>query len=218
MGNSTSIRLTWSPPLLPYGVLISYTITYNVSDGNISTVINSTNPRSHLIAQLEEHTWYRFELFASTSVGSGPHATLITRTDIAGTQLSPIETAVVLLLVKCSMYDLVCSTEPHAPPTSITVEVDGSTQATISWLPPPYEDQNGPIIYYNLIVSDLNFGLNDIDVNTSSTSYTITNLEEYNNYSFIVAAATEAGVGHYSLPIKFTTEEDCELGRDMAIL
>jgi len=116
-----------------------------------------------------------------------------------------------------SGFDLVCSSEPHAPPTSITVEVDGSTQVTISWLPPPIEDQNGPIMNYNIIVSDLNFGLDDINVNTSNTSYTVTNLEEYNNYSFIVAAATEAGVGPYSSPIKFTTEEDCELWRDMHI-
>ena len=70
---------------------------------------------------------------------------------------------------------------------------------------------------YNIIVSDLNFGLDDINVNTSNTSYTVTNLEEYNNYSFIVAAATEAGVGPYSSPIKFTTQEDCELGRNMHI-
>ena len=117
-----------------------------------------------------------------------------------------------------SYCDLLCSSEPHAPPTSITVEVDGSTQATISWLPPPFEDQNGPIVNYNIIVYDLTFGLDDIDVHTSSTSYTVTNLEEYSNYSFIVAAATVAGVGPYSSTIKFTTQEDCELGRDMATL
>ena len=85
--SSTAIRLTWSPPLLPYGVLISYTITYNVSDGNISTVVNTTNPRNYLIAHLEEHMWYTFELFASTSVGGGPYTTLTTRTDISGIYL-----------------------------------------------------------------------------------------------------------------------------------
>jgi len=74
-------------------VVVSYTITYNVSDGNTSIVINSTNPRNYLIAPLEEHTWYKFELFASTSSGSGPYTTLMTRTDISGTQLSPVDAA-----------------------------------------------------------------------------------------------------------------------------
>ena len=85
--NSTAIRLTWSPPMLPYGVLVSYTITYNASDENVSIVVNSASPRNYLIAHLEEHTWYRFELFASTSIGGGPYTTLTIRTDISGTQV-----------------------------------------------------------------------------------------------------------------------------------
>ena len=98
--------------------------------------------------------------------------------------------------------------EPHAPPSNIMFEVDSSTQATIMWQPPLFEDQNGPIIHYNLILSDLVFGLDDIDINVSSLSYTATDLEEYNNYSFIIAATTEVGIGPYSVPVNFTTEED----------
>ena len=103
------------------------------------------------------------------------------------------------------------STEPRSPPSSITFEVDSSTQATIVWQPPPFMDQNGPIIHYSLILSDLVFGLDDIDVNVSSLSYTATDLEEYNNYSFIIAAVTEVGIGPYSFPVNFTTEEDGKL-------
>ena len=65
----------------------------------------------------------------------------------------------------------------------VTSEVENSTTAFISWQPPPLEDQNGPIIYYNLIFSDLGFGLEDIEVNTSSLNYTVTRLEEDNTYS-----------------------------------
>ena len=86
--------------------------------------------------------------------------------------------------------------------------VDSSTQTTISWQPPPFEDQNGPILYYNLIVSDLVFGLDDIDVIVTSLTYTVSGLEEYNNYSFIIAAATLVGFGPYSNPVIFTTEQD----------
>ena len=90
----------------------------------------------------------------------------------------------------------------------LTSEVESSTTALISWQPPPLEDQNGPIIYYSLILSDLVFGLEDIEVNTSSLNYTVTHLEEHSTYSYIVAAATERGIGPYSVPLYFTTEED----------
>ena len=102
--NVTAIRLTWSPPLLPYGILLSYTITYNASNGNISIMVNATHPRNYLTAQLEEHTWYRFELLASTRVGGGPYTTLTTRTDIDGIHI-PYKRA---LLVYCSII-FICS-------------------------------------------------------------------------------------------------------------
>ena len=91
---------------------------------------------------------------------------------------------------------------------NVTSEVKSSTTAFISWQPPPLEDRNGPIIYYSLILSDYVFGLEDIEVNTSSLNYTFTHLEEYNTYSYIVAAATEVGIGPYSVQLNFTTDED----------
>ena len=42
------------------------------------------------------------------------------------------------------------------------------------------------------------------------TSHTFSDLEEYNLYSYSVAAATNAGVGNYSGPDQFTTQEDSE--------
>ena len=76
------------------------------------------------------------------------------------------------------------------------------------WHPPPFQYQNGPILYYNLIVSDLVFGLDDIDIIVTSLSYTVNGLEEYNNYSLIIAAATVVGTGPYSNPVIFTTQQD----------
>ena len=54
------------------------------------------------------------------------------------------------------------------------------------------------------------FGLDESYVNVTALSYTLTGLEEYNNYSFIIAAATEKGLGPYSSEHNFTTEEDSE--------
>ena len=86
--------------------------------------------------------------------------------------------------------------------------VESSTTAFITWQPPPLEDRNGPIVHYNLILSDQVFGLEEIKVNVTSHNYTAINLEEYNTYSCIVAAASVVGTGPYSAPLNFTTEED----------
>ena len=83
-----------------------------------------------------------------------------------------------------------------------------STTATISWLPPPDEHQNGRIVYYILIITDLGFGTNDVVLNSTAKTATATSLQEFNNYSCIAAAATTVGLGPYSLPIMFTTLQD----------
>ena len=82
--NSTAIQLTWDQPQLPYGIVLSYNITYNTSYGHISHVQNSSEPRVIVIDGLQEHTWYRFEIFASTRIGAGPEAYIIARTDLSG--------------------------------------------------------------------------------------------------------------------------------------
>ena len=82
--NSTAIRLTWDKPRLSYGIILSYTITYNTSLGNVSRVENSTEARDIVITNLQEHTWYGFEIVASTRIGDGPYAYVIRRTDISG--------------------------------------------------------------------------------------------------------------------------------------
>ena len=58
---------------------------------------------------------------------------------------------------------------------------------------------------------DLQFNTSDTVLNTSSTGYTFTNLEEYTRYSFQVAAATMAGLGPFSHPVDFVTHEDGRL-------
>ena len=80
----------------------------------------------------------------------------------------------------------------------------------VSWNSPPSEDQNGIIIYYLLLITQEQFNISDRVINTTSnaTSYIVANLEEYNNYTCRVAAATRIGPGPYSAPIYFNTPED----------
>ena len=100
------------------------------------------------------------------------------------------------------------SSDPHAPPENVQAFVTGSTTATISWLPPPDEHQNGQILYYLLIITDHGLNTDNIIVHSTATSAMATNLQEFNNYSCIVAAATIVGLGPYSLPVRFTTQQD----------
>ena len=109
------------------------------------------------------------------------------------------------------MYDFVClCSDPHAPPQNIQSRVTGSKTAVISWDPPPFDDQNGIITYYLLLISQEQFNISDMVLNTTSdvTTYTVTGLEEYNNYTCRVAAATRIGPGPYSTPIEFSTLQD----------
>ena len=82
-------------------------------------------------------------------------------------------------------------------------------QATIAWQPPAFEDQNGVIVYYQIVALQFQFSMiPDIRVNTNFTSHTLTNLEEDNEYTVMIAAATQVGLGPFSSPINFTTLED----------
>lgn len=84
----------------------------------------------------------------------------------------------------------------------------GRREATITWQPPTFEDQNGVIVYYQLIVSQSQFQIPDITVNANTTSHTLANLEEHVEYTVVVAAATCVGVGPFSSTVNFTTLQD----------
>ena len=87
--------------------------------------------------------------------------------------------------------------------------VISSKSVTILWEPPVFLDRNGPIVYYILVIREQQFNLSDIVLNvTGRTNYTLSSLEEYNTYSYQVAAATRVGLGPYSDPILFTTLQD----------
>ena len=90
------------------------------------------------------------------------------------------------------------SVVPSAPPRNMGVSVTGSTSSRVTWMPPSIADQNGVIIFYSLILRDLQFNSSDRIFNSSTTSYTFSALNEYNRYSCLIAAATYVGLGPYS--------------------
>ena len=72
-------------------------------------------------------------------------------------------------------------------------------------------DRNGIIISYTVVYTNLNRP-EDQQVNnsTSQRQFLFTDLHEYEEYSFRVAAATTVGEGPFSVPSSIFTFEDGE--------
>ena len=76
----TSIVLTWSAPQEPNGVIISYEVTYRVSDGNPVTTNTTALSTTFIISSLTPGTRVHYaSVRAYTSVGRG---SLLTLTDL----------------------------------------------------------------------------------------------------------------------------------------
>ena len=99
---------------------------------------------------------------------------------------------------------------PSAPPQNVITIVINSTAISISWNPPPFLDQNGDIIGYQLMITNQN------RTNSSAIVYNITNitsyvaimLEEFEVYSIEIAARTFVGLGPFSDPVNNQTFTD----------
>ena len=79
--NSTAVSLTWSEPLIPHGIITSYTITYNSTGRQISVTVNARDTNSYLISGLNEFAMYSVFIHASTRVGFGPSVSLTVTTN-----------------------------------------------------------------------------------------------------------------------------------------
>ena len=99
------------------------------------------------------------------------------------------------------------ATVPHSPPRNVRAFNVGKRSATISWIPPIAEHQNGPLTHYEIQLTQTQLsGLPNITKHTSNLLYVFYDLEEYVLYKVVIAAATS--IGPYSPEVSFTTEED----------
>ena len=92
------------------------------------------------------------------------------------------------------------STVPNSPPRDVMVETHNPASLNVSWRPPATRDRNGPITGY--VIQYAKVGSSDMmSVNVASgTTYTISGLVAYVDYSVIVAAMTVNGTGPFSDP------------------
>ena len=80
--NATAILLTWLPPQVPNGVIISYQVNYSMSGQLVTLLLD--NISNYVVSDLEEYTWYTFTISSFTRIGQGPSTSVSARTDIAG--------------------------------------------------------------------------------------------------------------------------------------
>ena len=99
---------------------------------------------------------------------------------------------------------------PSAPPQNVTTMVINSTAISVSWSLPPFLDQNGDIIAYQLMITNQNrTNSSAFVVNvTNMTYYIVTGLEEFEVYSIEIAAGTVIGFGPFSDAVSDQTFDD----------
>ena len=102
------------------------------------------------------------------------------------------------------------STVPSSPPQNVMVTSVNPASLMVSWQPPPMIDLNGPIISH--VIQYTRVGSSDMmSVNVNSgTTYTISGLVAYIDYSVTVAARTVNGTGPFSSAVVQRSGEDGE--------
>lgn len=111
-------------------------------------------------------------------------------------------------MVSCELHEL-CEVilnippAPSAPPTDVTVTTVTSTELLVDWQPPSPIDQNGVILYYDVLYTPLTTfsGLiASASVRAYNLTVLLTGLEEAIGYNVSVRAVTAVGPGPYSQP------------------
>ena len=93
---------------------------------------------------------------------------------------------------------------PSAPPADLSLSSTFNS-IDLTWSPPAFEDTNGLIKYYLLMIKELNTNI-DFTVTSNSTQATIGDLHPHYSYKCSVSAYTIA-VGPFSDPSTIQLEE-----------
>ena len=82
-----------------------------------------------------------------------------------------------------------------------------STAVTLTWDPPPPESQNGVIVKYVINVTVQETG-EKFQLTSATNTLIVTTLSPFRTYVCIIAAATSAGIGPFSISVSVMTPED----------
>ena len=101
---------------------------------------------------------------------------------------------------------------PRPPPANVSGYNTSSTSIFVQWDQAPAAHQSGAILYYTVTYRALPSGsLQTKNVTAPANQTSLTDLNEYTNYSISMFASTSRGAGNVSAPIFIFTDEDSKL-------
>ena len=110
-----------------------------------------------------------------------------------------------MMYSSCSFFIAV----PASPPDNFQATAASSTSVTITWDPPPVENQNGIITGYFIDVEAIETG-ETFQLFSESNTLHVDTLRPFTTYVCIIAAQTSIGIGPYSTSVTVITPEDGE--------
>ncbi|KAM9352376.1 phosphatidylinositol phosphatase PTPRQ [Symphorus nematophorus] len=164
--SSTSILVSWVPPLNPNGRITHYTV-YGLKLHSNQALKWVTNTTSIMITDLDKYTGYKLRVAASTAVGE---SSLSEEDDI---------------------FVFTLEDEPDSPPVNLSVDDTSPSTATLTWSAP--EKANGVIQYYEVLYENESYS---VVMNTSSNRVALNNLKPFTYYNVSVRAYTRYGHGN----------------------
>ncbi|CAI8041621.1 Tyrosine-protein phosphatase Lar [Geodia barretti] len=182
--SSSSVRLTWNPPLPEEqnGMIRSYHINVtSVDDKNLMEFFETDGLNTIFIIN-SLHPYYLYTItIAAFTVDLGPHATVQERTH---------------------------PEIPSGAPMNLTVVALNSSTTQVSWDPPLSETQNGPISGYVVQISGINTD-EDFEIQSyeGPNTFTVSNLHPFYAYAYTIAAIG-TGIGPYSTALVFQMPEE----------
>ena len=154
----TYIVLTWSAPQEPNGVIISYEVTYRVSDGNLITH-NTTNLTSTIPSLTPGTNVTEISVSAYTSVGRGDpvqisHLTLeeLPRELLFFQQIEHYYHTILFLFFSSTLFSPPMDT---AVVMNVEVEITSATSVRVSWDRLDIPEITGYIVYYSQRQTDI---------------------------------------------------------------
>ena len=116
----------------------------------------------------------------------------------------------IIFAAQCiTLYSCFLPTVPSGYPQNFSVSSESSHSALFIWTPPHESDRNGIITEYTINISAVETGEElQLQLNSSTTSVTVTTLTPYTTHFCIIAASTSVGIGPFSTIISFLTPED----------
>ena len=199
---STSLSLTWRPPLFEEtnGLIQQYVLV--ITEQETETETMETLPTNRAILE-DLHPYYMYTIrVAAETVGLGPFSNNFTiRLPEDG------KTA-----CTTSMFNIcipVLLSAPNTAPSDLSGFIINSSAVSLSWEMLPKENQNGIIRYYSVDVFAQETGIS-LEFTSTTEDIIVYPLHPYYHYTFLVAGNTTK-IGPFSEPLFFKMPEDSEL-------